>query len=199
MEKTEGKKPSNDVPVIRNRRRSLIEPDHMGELNLVPYLDIMVNLIMFLLISVTASVTLGMINVSAPSSAPVGVSQQKPEDQKKPEKPPLNLTIAVNERGFYIGGSGGILGREKEEGEATAEAKGAMEGDPTIPKLSNGEYDYDRLTEAIARIKAIYPKETKAIIAADPLVTYDIVVKVMDAIREKGEQLLFYDILLSAV
>ena len=38
-----------------------------GELNIVPYLDILINLIMFLLVAQATLVSLGLIDVTAPS------------------------------------------------------------------------------------------------------------------------------------
>ena len=43
--------------------------EHQGELNIIPYLDIMVNLVMFMLMSMTGFVTFQMINTAAPEMA----------------------------------------------------------------------------------------------------------------------------------
>ena len=79
--------------------------EEAGELNLVPYMDIVTNIIIFLLASVVNQVALGNINVSSPTiSAGGGAAEDTP-----PEKPPLNLTITVGATGFIIGASGGVL------------------------------------------------------------------------------------------
>ena len=54
------------------RRADVIERDELesGELNLIPYLDIVTNLMLFLLASVSASLILGQINTMLPDQAP---------------------------------------------------------------------------------------------------------------------------------
>ena len=47
-------------------RRRVHPHEHTGELNIVPYLDIVVNLVMFMLLSMTGLIALGVVNVSAP-------------------------------------------------------------------------------------------------------------------------------------
>ena len=47
-------------------RRHRVEEEHAGELNIVPYLDVVVNLVVFMLLSMTGLIALGVVNVSAP-------------------------------------------------------------------------------------------------------------------------------------
>src|SRR3954462_14477497 len=79
--------------------------EETGEINLVPYMDIVTNIIIFLLASVVNQVALGNVNVSVPSLASSGFSAI--DDQ--PQKPPLNLTVTVGATGFTIAASGGVL------------------------------------------------------------------------------------------
>src|SRR3954468_18474269 len=105
--------------------------DEAGELNLVPYMDIVTNIIIFLLASMINQVSLANINVSVPSiSSGSGAS----EDDTPPEKPPLNLTVSVGASGFTVAASGGVL--------------------PIVPKLPNGQYDYKALTTKLREIKS---------------------------------------------
>ncbi len=67
------------------RRRVHVE-EEVGELNIVPYLDIVVNLVMFMLLSMTGLIALGVLNVSAPKLG-AEASQANPD-----EKPKLLLT-----------------------------------------------------------------------------------------------------------
>ena len=46
--------------------RRIHPEDDFGELNIVPYLDVVVNLVMFMLLSMTGLISLGVLNVSAP-------------------------------------------------------------------------------------------------------------------------------------
>ena len=48
------------------------ESSEDGELNIVPYLDILINLIMFLLVAQATLVSLGLIDVTAPTYSPAG-------------------------------------------------------------------------------------------------------------------------------
>ena len=69
--------------------------EEAGELNLVPYMDIVTNIIIFLLASVVYKVEFGNVNVTLPTLASGGGAAAEP-----PEKPPLNLTVSVGATGF---------------------------------------------------------------------------------------------------
>ena len=175
-------------------RRRVREEEHQGELNIVPYLDVVVNLVMFMLLSMTGLISLGVLNVSAPKLATEGTIVEKPA-----EKPPLLLTVAVGRQGFYVAGAGGVLGKEA--------ATPAADRPPTIP-LREGTYDYASLTEQMKKIKEQFPSETAVILSADPDVVYDVLIRTMDACREasvKGpdgkieRKPLFYDVSLSLI
>ena len=116
----------SQVRAATRRMRDHVEEieEEAGELNLVPYMDIVTNIIIFLLASVVNQVALTNINVSVPTiSAGGGAATDEPPP---PEKPPLNLTVSVGASGFTVAASGGVL--------------------PLIPKLPNGQYDYKSLT-----------------------------------------------------
>src|SRR5947199_8742395 len=81
-----------------------IEEEH-GEINLVPYMDIVTNIIIFLLASVVNQVALGNVNVSVPTIAS-GASAAEPD---VPEKKPLNLTVSVGATGFTVAAWAGVL------------------------------------------------------------------------------------------
>src|SRR3954447_10732505 len=95
--------------------------EEAGELNLVPYMDIVTNIIIFLLASVVNQVPLGNINVSSPTFG-AGPGEVSPE----PEKPPLTLPATTAAPGFITAGPGAVT--------------------PPIPKLNNGQYDFEGLT-----------------------------------------------------
>jgi biopolymer transport protein TolR len=153
-----------------------LEEEH-GEINLVPYMDIVTNIIIFLLASVVNQVALGNVNVSVPTlSSGAGAS-----DEEKPDKPPLNLTVSVGATGFTVAASGGVL--------------------PMIPKLPNGQYDYNSLTAKLLEIKGApdNKEETKANFNADATIAYDVVVATLDAMRQTGDgKVLFPDVAFAA-
>jgi biopolymer transport protein ExbD len=135
-----------------------VEEEH-GEINLVPYMDIVTNIIIFLLASVVQNVTFGNVNVTSPTIASGGgAAVEEPEHQ-------LNLTVLAGGTGFTIGAAGGML--------------------PIIPKLPNGQYDYKALTVKLMEIKASPENaaETKATFNADATTPYDIVIHTLDAMR----------------
>jgi biopolymer transport protein ExbD len=172
-------------------RRRVREEEHAGELNIVPYLDVVVNLVMFMLLSMTGLIALGVVNVSAPKIGGEAAAAA-PADQPK-----LLLTVAIAKTGFYVAGAGGVLGAEASTPDATRP--------PTIP-LRDGKYDYAALGEQMKTIKDKFPNETTVILSADPDVVYDVLIQTMDACREASvknpdgsteRRKLFFDVSLS--
>jgi hypothetical protein len=149
---------------------------------------------MFMLLSMTGLITLGVLNVSAPKIGGEAAAAAGADD-----KPKLLLTVAIGRQGFYVAGAGGVLG-------ADAPSPGSGRP-PTIP-LRDGTYDYATLTEQMKRIKEQFPNESAVILSADPDVLYDVLIQTMDACREasvktadgKSERKpLFFDVSLSLV
>jgi len=145
------------------------EEEHV-EINLVPYMDIVTNIIIFLLASVVTQVPLGNVNVSVPTIGQGGPGATEPKEE------PLNLTVTVAANGFIIAGSGAVI-------------------DPIV-KTPKGDYDYEALTSKLQEIKRdVAPNETKATFNADAYIPYELVVKTLDAMREgKDGKPLFPDI-----
>ncbi|PZR10167.1 MAG: biopolymer transporter ExbD [Archangium gephyra] len=164
------------------------EEEEGGELNIVPYLDILMNLIIFMLLSMAGLATFGMLNVNAPNYGGPSAGGASEND-----KPALTLTVAVAKKGFYIAATGGVLPGQ-------AEGSGAPgEGAPTIPKKADGSYNYDALTAKMMEIKANFPQESKVIVAAEADTDYDSLVQTLDATREtKDRKLLFPDVTLAS-
>ena len=157
----------------RMREHAEEEEETHDELNLVPYMDIVTNIIIFLLASVVNSIALGNVNVSLPTIAGGGGSAVE-----EPEKPPLNLTITAGVKGFTIAASGGVM--------------------PMIPR--KGElYDYKELTKKLMEIKKEFPDETKTTFNADAGTEYRIVVETLDSMREDtNHALMFPDVVFAA-
>lgn len=166
------------------------EEEEIGELNIVPYLDIMMNLIMFMLLSMTGLVSFGVLNVASPKFGGPSAGVSNPDEANKPK---LLLTVLVADTGFFIAGSGGVL-----PGEAPG-AEADTKGTPTVGRDAKGEYDYAGLQAKIVDIKKAFPEETKIILGADAKISYDILVKTMDTCREFKGQQLFYDVSLTAM
>ncbi|HET6439886.1 MAG TPA: biopolymer transporter ExbD [Anaeromyxobacter sp.] len=174
-------------------RRFIRAEEASGELNIVPYLDVVVNLVIFMLLSMTGLVSLGVLNVSAPK---IGGEVVAAASESGPK---LLLTVAIGRQGFYLAGSGGVLGSDANNADAARP--------PTIP-LRDGKYDYAALTAQLAKIKEQYPSETQVILSADPDTLYDTLVQTMDACREQTvkksdgseeRKPLFFDVSLSLI
>src|SRR6187402_2490460 len=100
-ERSERPMTRSQVRAATRRMRDHVEEieEEAGELNLVPYMDIVTNIIIFLLASVVNQVALGNINVSSPTIQAGGGAGS---DEPPPEKPPLNLTITVGGSGYIV-------------------------------------------------------------------------------------------------
>ena len=155
-----------------------------GELNLVPYLDIVTNVIMFLMMTTTFAAALADINVAAPTVS----RSAEAASQSDSSKVDLNLTVSVTEKGVTIAASGAVLFQDNVPGKL-----------PTVPKVAaTRDYDYAMLTRKMREIKDQFKDETKVIINANPDITYETVVATMDAIRSDGALTLFPDVVLAA-
>ena len=167
---------------IREQAEEMAEEG--GEINLIPYLDIVTNVIMFLLATITFAAALGDINVSSPTTASTAQLQNQPPPEPKNE---LNLTVSVSDKGFTIAASGAVL-YQGQTIEASGNISPAPAGAtlPTIPK-KGAEFDYEGLAKLMAQIKATptAKNETKVIVNANPDIVYDVVVQVLDACRGK--------------
>lgn len=153
-------------------RRKVREEDEVGELNIVPYLDIVTNLVMFMLLSTVGLISLGVLDVGTPKvGAPSAQMAGGPA-----EDPPLNLTVGITDRGFYVAGTGGVLEGDDKNGVDTTRP-------PTLPK-KDGDYDYAGLTRLLSNIKSKFPDESRVILVAENDIPYDFIIHTMDACRE---------------
>ena len=168
---------------IRKRSKDPhLDPSEMvGELNIVPFLDIVVNLIMFLLATTEAVLLISQIESDLPK---ISRGRSKGADVQTP----LNLNVTVVEGGVIISGSGGKLARGCTGIDAGREV--------TVPKKGK-EYDWTALTECVSRVKQQYRDEHSVTVSADPQVQYEYVVAAMDAVRNRGKDPLFPDVMIS--
>src|SRR6478736_8805038 len=112
--------------------RELAPDEEGGELNIVPFLDIIVNILIFVLATIAVTFT-SSIETTPPSGKSAGVRSQIQSEA-------LNLTVFIVNDGFSLKASGGNI------------APGCMSPGAgiTIP-MKSGEYDYDELTVCAAR------------------------------------------------
>jgi biopolymer transport protein ExbD len=173
---------------LRTRLRKMREhgeemAEEGGELNLVPYLDIVTNVIMFMLATSSFAAALGDVNVSSPTTS-TAAAVAPPDPTPKND---LNLTVSISDKGFIIAASGAVLyqGFSFDAAGNLIQPPGNVL--PTVPKKPTGEFDFDALAKKMLQIKSTPTAagETKVIVNANPEIKYETVVAVLDACRGK--------------
>jgi biopolymer transport protein ExbD len=130
------------------------------ELNIVPVIDLMSVLIVFLLITAVWN-QISMIQLGT------SVYGKKTNDQ--PIEPPKSIEIAlkldIQKNGFVV-----FIGTRS----------------IPIPRLMDGEYDKERLKEELAKIKERYPEKEDIFVSVDDDLAYEAMVTGMDAAIGEG-------------
>jgi biopolymer transport protein ExbD len=154
-----------------------------GELNIIPYLDIVVNVIMFMLATATFAASMADINISSPGASTPGVSASNPDEEHKDD---LALTVSISDKGFTIAASGAVLfqGYSFDKAGNLNQTGNVL---PTIPKDAKGDFDYATLSKKMLEIKTlpIALNETKVIVNANENILYEVLVATLDACRGK--------------
>lgn len=170
------------IAVRRKEERIEQEEIEGGEINLIPYLDIVTNLMLFLLALTSTSMVLGQIDTTLPDH--VKSSAQKPTDPKKDPDERIQPVVSVTDEGILLWSVSGLEGT-LEDPKATIERLPSGEGEPP-------RYDYQKLNEALYEIASRRwkgelraEKTYEIILQADGEIPYETIVKVMDAMRRK--------------
>jgi biopolymer transport protein TolR len=162
-----------------SRRPDLDPSEHPGELNIVPFLDVVVNLMLFLLATSAATMALAQVEVEPPASC-----QRCPGVRRG-----LDLSVTLASSGISVAGRGGRLAPGCEE----------LTSGPGVTIAARPEgYDFSALRACAARVHAAYPEEDSVILTADPHVPYADVIAAMDALRGSAGAELFPRVRLSA-
>src|SRR5262249_1957044 len=175
-----------------SKRKLRLAEAEFGELNIVPYLDILMNLIIFMLLSMTGLAMYGILNVNAPNYG--GATATSSEGAPK-----LLLSVLISKKGFFVAGTGAVLGQQVE---GQQQPTSSTEGAPTIPRKPDGSFDFAALNAKMVEIKKEFPNESKVIIGAEGEIAYETLIQTMDAIREtlgKERKILFSDVTLAAM
>src|SRR5690606_22730001 len=131
----------------RERRREA------GELEITAFMNLMVVLTPFLLITAVFS-RISILELNLPTGDAGAAETEQPE---------FALEITVREEAIEVGDrNAGLLSRLKREGD---------------------EYPLDELAEFLVRVKRQFPDETAATLLLEPDVSYQTVVAVMDRMR----------------
>lgn len=169
-----------DIPLSasqRSRIRRLSQPkehdaaDGGGELNIVPFLDIVMNVLMFVLATLPAVFTV-TIESNPPSIGSGGVT-------KTATKNALNLSVVIVSEGVALKATGGAI----------APGCDGPGGGVTIPK-KNAAYDWSSLNACVKKLKdasADFKEESNVQILAEPGIDYQTVIQAMDAVRQDSQ------------
>lgn len=184
--------------LIRKRTKvhELDPSEAQGELNIVPFLDIVVNIIMFLLATTAAVLATAELEARLPTTSRGGRASGN-------TAPSLNLSVTIAESGIIVAGSGGKLApgcTQMQQGRViTVERLASATEDRNADQLPD-VYDWAALTQCMATIKNTYPDEEQVILSADPQVEYRHLIYAMDAVRTDPARHvpLFPNIMLSA-
>jgi len=158
--------------------------DSSDELDLVPIMNLVSILIPFLLMA-AQFVHLAVIDSTLPAIGEPKEVEEKDED----DKPPLVLTIAVTDKGFFVSGADAVLNPDGGDDEDAGDDEGE-ERPPTVPCKGNAvcanpdAYDYEELTRKLGLVKDEYPDDENVILLPESRVQYEVLVRLMDACRE---------------
>jgi biopolymer transport protein ExbD len=184
-----------------NRRADEVEQEEIesGEINLIPYLDIVTNLMLFVLVSVAAGFILGEINTTLPNYQKAE-SVQATDPLKDPEDKGIQLVVSATKQGILLWSVSGREGTlESPKARIARAAATRADGPP--------HYDYAALNLALYEIASrnwkdkVRPVQTKEvaggepevirdenyeiILQADPDIPYETIVHILDAVRRR--------------
>ncbi len=140
--------------MIRRRKGGRRQNQETAELNITAFMNLMVILVPFLLITAVFSrLTILELNLPGSSTEPV-----------EPEEQVFQLEIIVRDDRIEVGDRNqGLLG--------------------IYPNSEDGEYDYQALTDKLVELKDRYEEKTDASILLESEIAYDTLVQVMDRVR----------------
>ena len=134
---------------IRGRRRT----HEAAELNITAFMNLMVILVPFLLITAVFS-RVAILQLNLPNADDAANANKKPE---------FHLQVTIRKDKLDIGDTrGGLI--------------------QSLPK-KEGKYDYKALSKLLQKIKVRYPDKTSATILPEEKTTYDTLIQVMDSVR----------------
>jgi biopolymer transport protein ExbD len=124
-----------------------------GDINITAFMNLMVILVPFLLITAVFS-RVAILELTLPAGAAAGAA---------PPPEGFALEVVLRKDGVEVGDrNGGLIRR--------------------IAALENG-YDYTQLSELLQLIKARYPEEQDVTLLLEADIEYDVLVQTMDAVR----------------
>ena len=151
----------------------LTEAEESGELNLIPYLDIITTLVIFLVFTFQVIIEFRLIELLPPASNATTTNATQIDSEKQ-----ITLTLIITDQGYVLMTNRPDLGTQE------------------IPKR-DGEYDTAELTTTLARVQKDLKLGTSLVLTASDDTEYKVVVASMDAARSVNGRRLFPDVLLA--
>ncbi len=145
-------------------RRPKKEPP---ELNITTFLNLMVVLVPFLLITAVFS-RITVLELSLPSGAGGENTKQQ-----------LSIEVIVRQKGMEISNGKQVLARFPLLSASEVELSTDESGEIDTSKL----YDLELLSKFLVKIKTKYPAKTDAIVLMEADIEYRVLIRVMDAVR----------------
>jgi len=144
--------------MIRRRGGGRHHNDDTADLNITAFMNLMVILVPFLLITAVFS-RLAILELNLPGSS------TEPVD---PQEQTFQLEVIIREGKIEVGDRNqGLLG--------------------IYPSNDEGDYDFDALSGKLSELKDKYPDKTDASILLESEIAYDTLVQVMDRVRIEEE------------
>jgi len=196
------------------RREEDVEQEEIegGEINLVPYLDIVTNLMLFLLASVTAVILLGQINTPLPDKGSPQSASQSTTPNQTPDQQPLGLVLSATKTQLILWSSSDLEGSLKQpklvldrigkvgdrcDGPYMCES-GSCDGKTGTCAASADDptpvFDYRRLNDVLFEIaqrrygtppRPRSPQTYRILLMADDTTPYGTLISIMGALRCK--------------
>lgn len=164
---------------IRRKSRAA-EPSRAeleGELNIVPLLDVVINLILFLLLTTSAALASQQVSAQLPTHGP-------PTHQPPTWRP----TVHLGASGITVADAAGTYASGCAE-------RGAV---PTLPDVG-AERDWLALRTCAERLVADHPgSDGTLVLSADATVPLQEVITAMDTVRSAGSRPLFPEVRIAA-
>ncbi|MEX2963682.1 ExbD/TolR family protein [Microbulbifer sp. TYP-18] len=162
------------------RRRRHGRSKEAPELDITAFLNLMVVLVPFLLVSAVFS-RVTILELNMPSGAGGGA----------PDDPTVTVEVVVRKSALEISDGEKVIARfpnlidlsaEAEAGEDTALA-GTGGDQPQALPFTDEVYDLRRLREFLLEVKASYPDKTDSILLMEEDIAYEYLVGIMDTVR----------------
>jgi biopolymer transport protein ExbD len=153
---------------MARRKHHYRRQKEVPELNITTFLNLMVVLVPFLLITAVFSrVTILELSLPTGGSSSAANKQQ------------LTIEVIVREKGLEIGNGKQVLARFPLLKTEDVEVAEGEEVEPDISKL----YDTKLLSKYLTKIKAKYPDKTDALVLMEADIEYRVLIRIMDAVR----------------